>query len=352
VTVWRIRGVALPAGHVVDLFADGDRWTDDPVRGAELAAEGWLLPGLVDAHTHPGAHERGQPLDETVLRADLRAHVAAGVTMIRSPGLAGEPPAWFGLDDDVPRAVHAGPWIAQHGQFFDGWGRRTDHAQMPAVAAAQAARTGWAKIIADWGVEDKPVPAGVLAAVVEAVHAVGGRVAVHSQHAAGGAAAVAAGVDSLEHGMGLDKELLPQLAERGIALTPTLRVLTANLDAIRERPDGPRKDWYLTGATAHPGLVAAAAEAGVTILAGTDSSPHGRVADEIRGLAAAGLRPHDALAAGSWAARSYLGLGGLTPGAPADAVVYDADPRTDLAQLDAPRAVILRGRLVHRRPAP
>jgi imidazolonepropionase-like amidohydrolase len=69
---------------------------------------------------------------------------------------------------------------------------------------------------------------------------------------------------------------------------------------------------------------------------------------EIRALAAAGLRPHDALAAGSWSARSYLGLGGLTSGAPADAVVYDADPRLDLGQLTAPRAVILRGRLVHR----
>ena len=219
-----------------------------------------------------------------------------------------------------------------------------DHAELPAVAAAQAARTGWAKVIADWYPEDEPVPVGVLAAVVEAVHAVGGRVAVHSQQAAGGAAAVAAGVDSLEHGMCLDPELLPRMAERGIALTPTLRVLTATLDVVRERPDGPRKDWYLRGATAHPNLVAAAAEAGVTILAGTDSAPHGRVADEIRALAAAGLRGHDALAAGSWAARRYLGLGGLTPGAPADAVVYDADPRTDLTQLDAPSAVILRGR--------
>ena len=293
--------------------------------------------------------------------------------MIRSPGLAGDPPEWFGQAGDLPRAVHAGPWIAQHGQFFDGWGRRADHAELPAVAAAQAARTGWAKIIADWGPDDEPVPTDVLAAVVAAVHAVGGRVAVHSQHAAGGAAAVAAGVDSLEHGMCLDPELLPRMAERGTALTPTLSVLLSHLDDVRGRPDGPRKDWYLGGATAHPALVAAAAEAGVTILAGTDSRPHGRVADEIRALAAAGLTPHQAFAAGSWAARAYLGLdpvgpvgpmdsmdpvhpvdpvdpvgpgGGLTPGAPADAVVYDADPRTDLTLLDTPRAVILRGRLV------
>jgi imidazolonepropionase-like amidohydrolase len=152
--------------------------------------------------------------------------------------------------------------------------------------------------------------------------------------------------------MCLDPGLLPGMAEQGIALTPTLGVLLAHLDDVRGRPDGPRKDWYLGGLTAHPALVAAAAEAGVTILAGTDSRPHGRVADEIRALAAAGLSPHQALAAGSWAARAYLGLdpgGSLTPGSRADAVVYDADPRTDLALLDAPRAVILRGRLVHHR---
>ncbi|HTS97804.1 MAG TPA: hypothetical protein VMI33_14405 [Streptosporangiaceae bacterium] len=66
-------------------------------------------------------------------------------------------------------------------------------------------------------------------------------------------------------------------------------------------------------------------------------------------LAAAGIRAHDALAAGSWAARAYLGQPGLAEGAPADAVVYDSDPRADLGQLDRPRAVILRGRVRARR---
>jgi len=284
-----------------------------------------------------------------VLREDLHAHLDAGVTMIRSPGLAGDPPAWFGRDPDVPRAVHAGRWIAQHGQFFDGWGRRADLAELPAVAAEQAARTGWAKVIADWMPGDEQIPAGVLRAVAAAVHAVGGRVAVHSQHPAGGAAAVNAGVDSLEHGMGLDPALLPQMARQGTALTPTMLVIAAGLNKWRHGPECPRKDWYLANATGHRRLAAAAAEAGVTVLAGTDSRPHGRVADEVRALAAAGLRPQDALASASWSARSYLGLGGLSPGAPADAVVYDADPRSDLGQLDAPKAVVLRGRLVHRR---
>jgi imidazolonepropionase-like amidohydrolase len=349
VPVLRIRGFALPGGDAADLYADGDRWTTDPVPSAELVAEGWLLPGLVDAHTHPGADAPGKPLDEALLREDLRQHVAAGVTMIRAPGLAGDPPDWFGRDGDVPRAVHAGPWIAQHGQFFDGWGRRADHGELPGLAAAQAARTGWAKVIADWGPGDDVVPADVLSQVVAAVHAVGGRVAVHSQHAASGAAAVEAQVDSLEHGMCLDPGLLPVMAAQGTVLTPTLSVITNGLASVRQRPDGPRKDWYLAGATVHGQLAAAAAEAGVTVLAGTDSRPCGQVADEIRALAAAGVPPHQAIGAASWTARSYLGLGGLAEGAPADAVIYDDDPRRDLSQLAAPRAVILRGQVRYRR---
>jgi imidazolonepropionase-like amidohydrolase len=81
----------------------------------------------------------------------------------------------------------------------------------------------------------------------------------------------------------------------------------------------------------------------VTLLAGTDSRPHGRIADEVRALADAGVPAHDALAAASWSARAYLGLPGLVENAPADAVVYPHDPRTDLALLDHPSAVIPRG---------
>jgi imidazolonepropionase-like amidohydrolase len=348
-TVLRIRGRALPDGEPVDLYADGDRWTTDPVPGAELVAEGWLLPGLVDAHTHPGAENPGDPLDEALLREDLQAHVAAGVTMIRSPGLAGDPPEWFGADPELPRATHAGRWIAQAGQFFEGWGRRPDPAELPAVAAAQAARTGWAKLIGDWGPGADPIPVDVLTAVTEAVHAAGGRVAVHAQQPGGCEAAVAAKVDSLEHGMCLDPRLLNQMAAQGTALTPTLAPLTEALANALDAPEGPRKDWFVGGASVHGQLTAAAAEAGVTLLAGTDSRPHGRVSHEIKAMADAGVPAHDALAAGSWGARRYLGLPGLAEGAPADAVVYDADPRTDLTQLDRPRAVVLRGQLMFRR---
>ena len=57
-----------------------------------------------------------------------------------------------------------------------------------------------------------------------------------------------------------------------------------------------------------------------------------------------------ALAAGSWAARRWLGHpDALTDGAPADFVVLDSDPRRDLRVLQTPRFVVLRGRVVESR---
>jgi imidazolonepropionase-like amidohydrolase len=61
---------------------------------------------------------------------------------------------------------------------------------------------------------------------------------------------------------------------------------------------------------------------------------------------AAGIPAEAALAAGSWSARSYLGLPGLTEGASADFVVYPTDPRADLGTLRAPIRIVLRGLVV------
>jgi imidazolonepropionase-like amidohydrolase len=64
-------------------------------------------------------------------------------------------------------------------------------------------------------------------------------------------------------------------------------------------------------------------------------------------LHAAGIPAADVLAAASWRARAWLGRPDtLAEGAPADLVVFDADPRQDLAVLRRPVRVILRGVVV------
>ena len=95
---------------------------------------------------------------------------------------------------------------------------------------------------------------------------------------------------------------------------------------------------------------ARAYEAGVPVYVGTDaggSLPHGLVAQEVAELVAGRAAPDaEALDAACWGARAWLRPPGLEEGAPADLVVYDADPRADVAVLAAPRLVVLRGRPV------
>lgn len=90
-------------------------------------------------------------------------------------------------------------------------------------------------------------------------------------------------------------------------------------------------------------------DAGIPIYAGTDaggSLAHGLVAGEVAELVRAGLPHTAALSAATWGARQWLGRAGLEEGAPADLVVYEADPREDVRVLAAPRRVVLRGRTV------
>jgi imidazolonepropionase-like amidohydrolase len=90
-------------------------------------------------------------------------------------------------------------------------------------------------------------------------------------------------------------------------------------------------------------------EAGIAVYTGTDaggSLPHGLVRDEIRALVGAGIPQAEVIAQASWRGREWLGLPGLDEGAPADLVVYETDPRTNLAAIMNPRRMLLRGAVV------
>jgi imidazolonepropionase-like amidohydrolase len=353
-----VRGMALPGREPAELWTDHGRISRSPVPGAEtIAGAGFVLPGLVDVHCHPGAVEPGDPLDEVALRADLLAHRDAGVTAVRALGAPSRLPAWAGEDQELPRVLGGGPWLNTPGLLPPGWGREVAEAELPDAAAEEAAaRDGWVKLRGDWIVDEETfaeprmLAAGVLAEAVRRVHEAGGRVAVHAMHEVACRRAVEAGVDSLEHGLWLTHDLLPRMAAQGTALVPTYTPWAGQMDEIRAlRP--PARDWFLDGYTRLGPLTVAAQAAGVAVLAGTDFRPHGTIAAEVRHLAAGGLPPEVALGAACWTAREFLGLAGLGEGAPADFVVYDRDPLEDLQVLDHPAHVVLGGRLIRREPA-
>jgi imidazolonepropionase-like amidohydrolase len=348
-----LRGTLLPDRVPVELWTDNGRISVRPVVGAQtIATEGFILPGLVDAHTHPGAPGPGQPLDEALLREDLVAHRAVGVTALRAMGASARLPGWVATAPDLPQVITTGPWLSTPGLFFPGVGRMVAEADLPDAAAEEAAADGWVKLRGDWiGDEEsyaasRMLPEDVLGATVRQVHQAGGRVAIHAVQAETCRRAVLAGVDSIEHGMWLDHDLLPPMAAQGTALTPTFTPWAGQLGAMRElRP--PARDWFLDGYARLGPLTVAAHAAGVTVLAGTDFRPHGTIGAEVRYLAASGLPPADALGAACWTARRFFGLPGIADGAPADLVVYDRDPLADLSVLDHPSHVVLNGQLIH-----
>jgi imidazolonepropionase-like amidohydrolase len=384
--VLRVTGIVLPEREERTLLIDGGVLREEPVTGADSVGDGgWLLPGLVDMHTHPGAEKPGDPFEDTVLRRDLADQVAAGVLLVRAPGSAARIPAWAHDEDGLPRVRSAGPWLATPGRFFPNWARRITEAELaaaaldeatasaaiqqaasPAMAAGSGAAAsaspsrwapgtgapgtgatgGWCKIIGDWAQDEPAVPLDVLRAAVSTVHEAGGKVAVHCQTAQGCANAVAAGADSLEHGMHLDPGLLDQMAAQGTALVPTIGAFAQAAVRVRAQPPGPRRDAFLRGWAALPTIARAAYEAGVTVLAGTDTHPCGTVAEEVERLISAGLPRAAALGAACWTARAWLGLPGLADGAPADLVVFAEDPVAHPDVLHHPSLIILRGQVL------
>ena len=127
------------------------------------------------------------------------------------------------------------------------------------------------------------------------------------------------------------------MADRKVTWIPTLGILDQVIPFARSR--GKCADelaHFKDGVAGHMARVGSAIDAGVKVLAGTDAGmvEHRSIAHEIRLLARAGMSAENALASGSWEARSYLGLDGLIPGHPVDVVAYRADPREDLRALD------------------
>jgi imidazolonepropionase-like amidohydrolase len=347
---YRIRGVVLPERVERTLWVDGDRISTEEVPDAETLVDGgWLVPGLVDAHTHPGSEDPEHPFDEDMLRGHLLAQRDAGVLLIRTPGSVERIPGWVDEDPDMPRVRSAGRWLATPGHFFDGYPFRGGLDELAAAAVEEAkAASGWCKVIGDWGPEDEAVPLEVLQAVTSAVHAADCKIAVHATTADGSRNAVLAGADSLEHGRHLDPGLLDRMAAQGTALVPTSLVTAENSECVRAAPPSARRDWWLAGVDGVPPLIRSAHEAGVTVLAGTDSLPSGNIAAEVAQLRQAGLSAEAALGAASWTAREWLGMPGLVDGAPADLVAYRADPVANPEVLADPLCIVLRGRIVKR----
>ncbi len=355
-TALRFSGPVLPDGEVRDVYVVDGKVTYERPAGAELVAEGWIVPGLVDAHCHLGLDEGGAVDDEEAERQAVTDR-DAGALLIRDCGSALDT-SWMHDREDLPRLVRAGRHIARTKRYIRGYAHEVEPADLPAYVAQEAQRgDGWVKLVGDWISREegdlKPsFPPEVFAEAIRVAHEHGAKVTAHCFGTEVLPGLVDAGIDCIEHGTGLTTELIDAMVERGTALVPTVM----QLDKFPQYAEAGRSKFPAYAGTMEDlyarrrETIMSAHEAGVALYAGSDGggvSRHGNLPGEVLALAALGMPAEDALGAASWRARAWLGWNaGLDEGAPADCVVYDRNPEEDLAVLHEPRCVVLRGRVV------
>lgn len=379
-----------------EVIIDGDRIVyAGPCRAAYLASTATevdlggktIMPGFIDCHVHlvtslevPPAKRAAKFDSEKALEAAKIVHdtLMAGITTARDLG---------GLDAGYRRAIaegvilgprlhlsigvlsptggHADECMSNgHSSSLDWPGSfvvDSDDELRTTVRELIRAEADVIKICTTGGVsspsstpEDLGVPEHQVRIVKEETARRSGQpVAAHAQGAEGILEAIRGGVDSIEHGYGIDDEGIALMLEKGTFLVPTLS------SALRV-PDSADVPAYLYRKKVIWSNIARerlrkAIAAGVKIAMGTDAAvcPHGENLKELGYMVELGLTPLEAITAGTKTAAELLRLdahvGTLEEGKFADLVITEVDPLSDISLLASPAsigAIIQGGRLV------
>lgn len=345
-----------PLGDTVIRDVVDGRWVE-PFGDAEvtLGDDLWALPGLADAHAHLAAAELNyQPgnLTEAIDRA--RVSLRAGVTLILDKGWTDD--TTIELIDALPEAERpeieaAARIIADVGGHYPEFAIEVDDSELTGAVQSEAERgAGWVKLIGDWPRRGRGPVANFdesqMQSAVDVAAALGSKVAIHTMAPDVPSAAVAAGIQSIEHGLFLEEDDLGPLGARSGMWVPTVLRCEATLALLGEASSGGR--LFREGLERMARLLPLAVEAGVHVLAGTDlvGSP-ANVAAEAMKLGAYGLSNRQVVAAVSTGAFTATERSGFFDvGAPANAVFFAEDPVVELSVLEHPAHIIRLGTLL------
>lgn len=373
-----LHDIAINGGEIAAVSAE-------PLKGEKEvdAAEGWVMPGLIDTHIHfydvqaVYDPESMQAFEKNELPARLDLFLQHGITTIKSVG----DPTGEILDTraKIAAGTLGGPRLLATGCGITGrdghpavtifgsnpWARARFTGEIGSVqqmrdlvhyladrkvdaikllsegacACPGSPKYVWQNAAFPVAVELMRLPLDFLRAGIEIGHERGLRVSVHTTQQSAAREAVEAGADGLEHGVTVepitDHSLIDLMLERDITYTPTL--------------------W--TDDAIHPDTrsnVKKVADAGVSIALGSDTFCGlglfgANTLEEAELMVAAGMTPVQSLVAGtSGAARHCVrpDLGTVAPGKRADLILLTGDPTRDISNLRELSMTILNGRIV------
>jgi imidazolonepropionase-like amidohydrolase len=362
--------------HAGVLVADGAiAWTGPHARAPRAAraataidaAGRTVTPGLIDCHVHLNFNGAPDFASEAVMdeataaikgTANLRLHLAAGVTTVRDLGGRGTCQLAAAVDEGVvpgPRVIAAGLALTitgGHGHRL-GMAREIDGADDARKAVREQIKGGAKaiKVIATGGVLTPGIGATFTAmtpeeigAAVDEAHAWGIGVAAHAIGAAGIAGAVRGGVDSVEHCVQLDATTAKEMVTRGTLRGPTLSALVGIAEGAHVPAYAKDKAVALVddARAGHRAAIRARVRHVCSTDAGTPYNPHGNAPNELVRMVEWGMRPLDAMIAATANGAELLRLpaaGRIVDGFAADLVLYDDDPTQDIAAVRRPRTV-------------
>lgn len=313
------------------------------------------IPGLIDAHTHL-TYVLDNPVTQSgrsaavvfLAQENARKTLEAGVTTARDLGAAGY--SDIAMRDLINKGLLEGPRM-----FVAGYGLQITRGATPSPGTADgvadvlrvvrqqvAAGADWIKMYGSTG-SGRDVTGyetftyEEMKAAVDAAHALGKRIAIHSYGPEGARNAVHAGTDSLEHATDMDDETIAEMARRKVFYVPTIdhnRYYADNYKLLKY-PDESVADL---NAFVQRNLETArkAFRAGVRFAMGSDAvyTMFGENTRELGWFVKAGMTPEQALRTATTGAADLLdrkdSLGALRPGYLADVVAVEGNPLDDI----------------------
>ncbi|HEV2722120.1 MAG TPA: amidohydrolase family protein [Thermoanaerobaculia bacterium] len=343
-----------------------------------------LLPGLIDAHVHvllqgdiTSADYDAQLFRESMayraLRATkaLRIALSHGFTTVRDLETEG---AMY-TDVDLKRAINngiiAGPRMVVSTRAMSVTGGYGPSGYAPdvtypmgvqivdgvengrkAVREQIAHGADWIKVYADRSYFlDKngtlsSIPtftAEEMKAIVDEAHRLHHKVAAHAMARPGIANALAAGVDSIEHGVAIPDDLIDIMVAKGVYLCPTL--------TVTEYVGPGRGGIWVKMVDIHHDSFQRALRKGVKIALGTDAGGFDwsavNEAKEFEYYTRLGMTPMQAIESGTRVAAELLDMsdrvGTIEPGKLADLVAVPGNPLQDITAMERVRFVMKDG---------